>query len=345
MKKKTESRIIQTGKATACANSNIAYIKYWGNRDNDLRTPSNSSLSMNLDGLHTQTTVTFDSALNDDEVIIENKIQTGAARERVIKHLNLIRDQAKMETHARVESENNFPTGVGIASSASAFAALTTAACAAAHLHLSERELSILARMGSGSASRSVPTGFVEWHCGEGNDDSFAESIAPPDHWNLVDCVAIVSTKHKEVGSTDGHSLANTSPLQQARVDDAPRRLKICREALLQKDFARFADIVEEDAVMMHAVMMTSRPPLFYWLPPTLAVMGAVKEWRTRDGFPVCYTIDAGANVHVITLSDHVNKVESRLRAIDGVQDVLTAKAGEGARVMNNETMKMTNEK
>ena len=326
-------------KATALASSNIAFIKYWGNSNNTLRLPSNSSLSMNLDGLHTQTAVTFDSFLNDDEVIIENKTQTGAARGRVIKHLDLIRDRAKITTRARVESENNFPTGAGIASSASAFAALTTAACAAADLHLSERELSIIARMGSGSASRSVPTGFVEWHCGERHDESFAESIAPPDYWNLVDCVAIVSAKHKEVGSTEGHSLANTSPLQQARVDDAPRRLKICREALLKKDFARFAAIVEEDAVMMHAVMMTSRPPLFYWLPPTLTVMGAVKEWRTRDGLPVCFTIDAGANVHAITLSNYMSEIESRLRAIDGVQDVLTAKAGEGARVMNNEAM------
>ncbi|MBI5053501.1 MAG: diphosphomevalonate decarboxylase [Chloroflexi bacterium] len=328
---------MQTGKASARANSNIAYIKYWGNCNNTLRLPSNSSLSMNLDGLHTQTTVTFESSLNDDEVIIENKTQSGVARERVIKHLNLIRDRAKMETRARVESENNFPTGAGIASSASAFAALTTAACAAAHLQLSERELSIIARMGSGSASRSVPTGFVEWYRSERHDESFAESIAPPEYWNLVDCVAIVSAKHKEVGSTDGHSLANTSPLQQARVEDAPRRLKICKEALLKKDFARFADIVEEDAVMMHAIMMTSRPPLFYWLPPTLTVMGAVKEWRTRDGIPVCFTIDAGANVHVITLSDYVSDIESRLRAINGVQDVLKAKAGEGARVMKNE--------
>jgi len=289
---------------------------------------------MNLDGLHTQTTVTFDSSLNDDEVIIEKKSQTGAARERVIKHLDLIRDRAKTTTRARVESENNFPTGAGIASSASAFAALTTAACAAADLHLSERELTIIARMGSGSASRSVPTGFVEWHRGERSDESFAESIASPDYWNLIDCVAIVSAKHKEVGSTDGHSLANTSPLQQARVDDAPRRLKICREALLKKDFARFADIVEEDAVMMHAIMMTSRPPLFYWLPPTLAVMGAVKEWRAKGGIPVCFTIDAGANVHVITLSDQVSEIESRLRAMSGVQDVLKAKAGEGAKVI-----------
>ena len=292
---------------------------------------------MNLDGLHTQTTVTFDSSWHDDEVIIENKIQSGAARERVIKHLDLIRDRATITTRARVESANNFPMGAGIASSASAFAALTTAACAAASLQLSERERTIIARMGSGSASRSVPTGFVEWHRGERHDDSFAESIAPPDYWNLVDCVAVVSAAHKEVGSTDGHSLANTSPLQQARVDDAPRRLKICREALLKKDFDRFADIVEEDAVLMHAVMMTSRPPLFYWLPPTLAVMGVVKEWRAKGGIPVCFTIDAGANVHVITLSDHASEIESRLRALDGVQDVLKAKAGEGARVMKNE--------
>lgn len=320
--------------STAISLSNIAFIKYWGNRNHDLRTPVNSSLSMNLAGLETRTTVVFDPALKEDEVFIAQQKQTGAAHDRVAKHLDLIRTQAKMQTRAHVESENNFPTGAGIASSASAFAALTVAACAAANLNLPERELTILARRGSGSASRSVPSGFVVWHRGDESDDSFAESIAAPEHWDLVDCVAIVSAKHKEVGSTDGHALASTSPLQLARIADAERRFKICREAVIQKDFAKFADIVEEDAVMMHAVMMTSRPPLFYWLPPTLAVMGAVKEWRTHDGLPVCFTIDAGANVHVITLSDRAHEVESRLRQIEGVQNVLIAAAGGASRLL-----------
>lgn len=323
---------MQTGKATAFASPNIAFIKYWGNRDDALRLPLTGSLSMNLAGLRTRTAVTFDPALGDDEVVIGGKAQTGEARRRVVEHLDRVRKRGGISTRVRMESENNFPSGTGIASSASAFAALTTAACAAAGLQLSERELSILARQGSGSASRSIPAGFVEWQAGTNSDDSFAFSIAPPDHWALTDCIAIVSGEHKTVGSTGGHAIAHTSPLQAARIEDTPRRLGLCREALLARDFPRFAEIVEEDSTMMHAIMMTSRPPLYYWQPPTLAIMDAAREWRA-SGLPVCFTIDAGPNVHVITLAEYASEVEKRLRAVPGVQNVLVVSAGGGAEL------------
>lgn len=322
--------------ATSIAQSNIAFIKYWGNRDHALRIPVNDSLSMNLDGLYTRTTVAFDPSLNADVVVLDNLPQSPEASKRVVEHLDRVRALAGIHTRARVDSQNNFPAGTGIASSASGFAALTLAACAAAGLQLDERGLSILARQGSGSASRSIPAGFVEWRAGEKADggDSFAFSIAAPDHWTLADCIAIVSRAHKEVGSTGGHALAHTSPLQQVRVDDTPRRLDACREALLAHDFARFAGVVEEDSTMMHAVMMTSRPPLYYWLPPTLAIMDAVRKWRA-EGLPACFTIDAGPNVHVITPAAHAAEVAARLCAVPGVQQVLTAGPGGGAALIN----------
>ena len=323
-------------KGTSIANSNIAFIKYWGNRDHALRLPATASLSMNLAGLFTRTTVAFDPALDRDVVVLDNAAQSAEALKRVADHLDRVRALAKITTRARVDSQNNFPTGTGIASSASGFAALTVAACAAAGLQLSERELSVLARQGSGSASRSIPGGFVEWQMGTGSDDSFAFSIAAPDHWALVDCIAIVSREHKEVGSTGGHALAHTSPLQQARIEDAPRRLDSCREALLARDFSRLAEIVEEDSTMMHAIMMTSRPPLYYWQAPTLAIMRAVREWRAK-GLPACFTIDAGPNVHVITTADHAAEVKNRLGAIPGVQNVLTATPGGGAELVTGQ--------
>ena len=149
-----------------------------------------------------------------------------------------------------------------------------------------EAAISRLARLGSGSASRSIPSGFVEWNMGTGDDDSFAVSIAPPEHWALADCVAVVSAGHKATGSTEGHALAPSSPLQAARVADAPRRLDICRKAILQCDFDALAAIIEHDSDIMHAVMMTSHPALFYWKPATLAVMESVREWRA-SGLPV----------------------------------------------------------
>ena len=298
--------------ATAVANANIAFIKYWGNRDETLRIPSNSSLSMNLDGLVTRTTVSFLPDLPADVLELNGKPAEPPAQARVSGFLDHVRTLAGSSLFARVTSQNNFPTGAGIASSAAAFAALSLAAARAIGLELSEKDLSRLARLGSGSACRSVPGGFVEWNAGTGDEDSYAVSIAPPQHWDLVDCIAVVASGHKTVGSTEGHALAGTSPLQAARLADAPRRLETARRALLERDFPTFADIVEQDSTLMHAVMMTSTPPLFYWEPPSLNIMKSVQAWR-KAGLPCCFTLDAGANVHVICPAGAAAQVSARL--------------------------------
>ncbi len=321
--------------ATAQAHPNIAFIKYWGNRDSGLRIPLNGSISMNLDGLTTRTTVSFQPSLPFDELIINGHEVTGAGLERVSHILDLIRGMANIKDRAEVMTENNFPSSAGIASSASAFAALALAGSKAAGLDLGEPELSRLARRGSGSAARSIPSGFVEWQAGSTDEDSFAISIAPPNHWGLVDLIAVVSAAHKKTGSTEGHAVAPTSPLQTARVEDAPRRLDLCRKAILDKEFNSFASIVELDSDMMHAVMMTSTPALHYWKPASLSVMEAVRAWR-MDGLPVCYTVDAGANVHVITLETEAHLVETRLRDIYGVEKILVARAGGAARIVES---------
>lgn len=318
--------------ATAQANPNIAFIKYWGNRDNALRLPVNGSISMNLDGLFTRTTVSFTSAKHDSLSINKQEV-TGKGLERVSYILDLVRKMANTNERAEVTSENNFPAGAGIASSAAAFAALALASSRAAGLTLSEAQLSVLARRGSGSASRSIPAGFVEWQTGKDEADSYAFSIAPADHWNLVDCVAIVSATHKKTGSTEGHAIAGTSPLQNARVEDAPRRIEICRNAILKKDFEAFANIIEHDSDIMHSVMMTSNPPLMYWQSATVEIFHQVRKWRA-SGLPVGYTVDAGANVHVLCLGDHAKEVERRLREIPGVANVLVAGVGGAAKLV-----------
>jgi diphosphomevalonate decarboxylase len=323
---------MKTMSATAQSHPNIAFIKYWGNRDSALRLPVNGSISMNLDGLFTRTTVSFVNK-EQDSLSINGQAISGMGLERVSGILDTVRQAAGISIRAEVVSENNFPTGAGIASSAAAFAALALAATKAAGLDWPESAISRLARLGSGSASRSIPSGFVEWKMGTGDEDSFAVSIAPPEHWALADCVAIVSAGHKATGSTEGHALAPTSPLQAARVADAARRLEICRQAILTRDFEVFANIIEHDSDMMHAVMMTSVPALFYWQPATLAVMAAVREWR-KNGLEVAYTIDAGPNVHVLCPRDSMKKVAGCLREIPGVSDVLTATVGGPARLV-----------
>jgi diphosphomevalonate decarboxylase len=321
--------------ATAQAHPNIAFIKYWGNRDNTLRLPMNGSISMNLAGLTTRTTVSFQSSLSFDELIINGHAIRGAGLDRVSYILDIIRGMANIHARAEVMTENNFPSGAGIASSAAAFAALALAGSKAAGLNLSEAELSRLARRGSGSASRSIPGGFVEWQVGTTDEDSFAFSIAPADHWKLMDCVAVVSALHKKTGSTEGHAIAPTSPLQAARVADAPRRLEICRNAILNCDFDSFAFIVELDSDMMHAVMMTSTPALHYWQPASMEVMSSVRQWRS-EGMQTCYTVDAGANVHVLCVESELQTVEKKLREINGVENVLVAHAGGPAQIIKN---------
>ncbi len=320
------------GTATARANANIAFIKYWGNQNDRLRLPANPSISMNLGGLFAETTVRWDAALTADTFALNGKEETDAALDRVAVHLDVLRERLGFSTRARVESANNFPTGAGIASSAAAFAALSVAGVIAAGADLSERELTTIARLGSGSASRSVPTGFVEWYAADQHEGSYAESIAAPDYWDIVDVIAVVSKKHKDVGSSVGHKSANTSDLQAARVAGAGERFAICKQAIIDRNFATFAEVVEHDSNLMHAVMMTSRPPLFYWLPPTLALMDAVRQWRA-EGLRVCYTLDAGPNVHCICVREDAQAVSERLRASSEVLEVLVAPPGSGAQV------------
>lgn len=319
--------------STAIAHPNIAFIKYWGNLDDDLRLPANSSLSMNLAELATTTQVSFSQEFPQDSLILNGAEQNGAVLSRASQFLDIIRKLSGMPYHARIISNNSFPAGAGIASSASAFAALALAASHAAGLQLSQAELSRLARRGSGSASRSIPAGFVEWQAGASSDDSYAWSIAPPEHWQLIDCIAIVSNRHKAVGSTDGHALARTSVLQNARVADAPRRMNACREAILERDFDRFTQIVEEDSLLMHAVMITSRPALFYWQPASLEILQSVRRWRD-EGLFCAATMDAGPNVHVLCTAQHAPELQKRLMQINGVSSVLTAGPGGGAHLV-----------
>ena len=151
-------------KATACANSNIAFIKYWGSRDQTLRLPLNDSLSMNLDALVAETTVQFDDRLSEDRITIGESELSDVARLRIIAHLDQVRREARFESRARVVSRLNFPASTGLASSAAGFAALSLAATRAAGLELSETALSVLARQGSGSACRSAHTISAFWH-------------------------------------------------------------------------------------------------------------------------------------------------------------------------------------
>jgi diphosphomevalonate decarboxylase len=167
--------------------------------------------------------------------------------------------------------------------------------------------------------------------------NSYAFSIAAASHWDLVDCIAIISQAQKSVSSQDGHLLAATSLLQPTRTADAPHRLANCREAIRQRDFDALAQVVELDSNLMHAVMMTSIPPLLYWLPATIRIMQTVLLWRKR-GLPCFYTIDAGPNVHVLSPEPYFQQVADLLIEIEGVERVMTAHPGGPARWLPGES-------
>jgi diphosphomevalonate decarboxylase len=205
----------------------------------------------------------------------------------------------------------------------------------AAGLDLNEIDLSRLARRGSGSACRSIPGGFVEWNPGTTDEDSYAVSITPASAWNLVDVIAVVAANEKKVGSSEGHNIAHTSPLQNARVADAPRRLDLCRQAILEKDFDKLAIVMELDSDMMHGVMMTSSPALFYWEPASLRIIKEIPNWR-RDGIPCAYTLDAGPNVHIICPEDFKTAVIDKLSRLALNTKIISASAGGPARIISD---------
>jgi diphosphomevalonate decarboxylase len=339
------------GKATAVAHPNIAFVKYWGQIDSALNLPANPSLSMNLAALTTVTTVEFQPALPGDVVRIGDQPASGyrlglsgavqaqgsgtpQALARVVAHLDQVRALAGIEIPAKVASHNDFPAGTGLASSASAFAALSLAASRAAGLDLEEAELSRLARLGSGSACRSVPAGFTLWQ-GENDETSFAQQVAPPEHWDLHDVVAIVSHEHKAVGSYDGHTLAPSSSFHAARLATVPETLATIQTGIRQRDLASMGPAIELDALAMHGVMMTSQPSLLYWRPETMAVLQAVRAWR-EEGLGVYFTLDAGPNVHCFCGAGDAGEVAQRLRNLVGVQGVLVSGPGSGVRLVDN---------
>lgn len=316
-------------KKTTRAHSNIAFIKYWGKKDEALRLPTNGSISMNLSNLYTTTTVEFSEVLSKDDITINGETD-GKKIVKVIAHLDRIRALKKTTMKAKVVSVNNFPTGVGLSSSATGFAALTTAATLALDMKLSERDMTILARLGSGSACRSIPNGFVEWKTGDTNEESYAWSLYPPTHWDLVDMIALTSTKEKHVATTDGQKTAQTSPFFAERIARIEKKIVRCKQYIEEKNFPAFGKLMEEDALEMHAIMLTSQPPLLYWLPETVLIMKKVLEWR-REGIEVYFTINTGQNVHIICEKSDASKIEALLREIPCVMDVIVNTPSRGS--------------
>jgi diphosphomevalonate decarboxylase len=321
-------------KATAWAPANIAFIKYWGKQDAGLRLPLNPSLSMNLDSTYTTTTVEFSPGYREDSVQILNENFSESEKIKVSKHLDLIRHQAGISDRAKIVTQNTFPKGAGAAASASGFAALTVAASAACRLSLSQKDLTILARIGSGSACRSIPDGFVIWETGDTSSNSYAYSLYPHTYWDLCDVLVIVDSAMKKVPTTVGMEGVTTSPFLAARLAAIPDRLMLIKQALQRKDFPALGALIEEDCLDMHRVMQTQRPPLMYWNSLTQELIRMIPEWR-QTGVAVYFTIDAGPNVHLICQRQDQQAVMDRVSTIAGVTSVIKNTVCAGTRLLN----------
>lgn len=322
-------------KKTAIAPSNVAFIKYWGRVDEQLKIPTNNSISMNLSNLTTKTTVEFSDQYEEDDITINNEKNPKTVA-RVITHLDRIRHLANSKLHAKVVSLNNFPTATGLSSSASGFAALTVAGCVALGLQKSEKELSIIARIGSGSACRSIPNGFVEWHKGDSSTTSYAETIYPADWWNIVDLVVCISDSKKTIPTTDGQMYASTSPLFTDRLKNIENKIDSLKKAISNKDFEQFGTIVEQEALDLHTIMLTSTPQLDYLYPETRAVMEYVVSIRS-GGTPAYFTVNTGHNVHVITTIEMMSKVKNKLIAEFPSCVIIENKPTSGAHTINSD--------
>lgn len=326
---------------TAVAPSNLALVKYWGARDLERAIPHHPSLSMTLSRCLSRCSVQPASG-GDDEVLradAKGTLRPAAEdfAEPVRRHVGRLRAEAGGGPALRVATRNNFPTGAGLASSASGFAALTMAAGRALGLEGTPAELSVRARAsGSGSAARSAFGGYVQWPA-TGDGEAFdpegpAAQVAPAEHWDLRDVVALVDPEEKAVPSREGHRRAPSSPHFRTRLELVAERLERAREAIRSRDLARLGPVLETEAVELHLVAMSSEPPVFYWSPGTIRVMEEVRRLRDGAGVPAYYTIDAGPNVHVVCGPEDEERVAERLRGLAPVRDVLPDGVGGGPR-------------
>ena len=316
--------------AVAIAHPNVALIKYWGKRATAGNLPATGSLSLVLGGLTTETLVRFEAGRQGDSVLLDGREEAETSA-RVSGCLDLLRREAGVQDGAVVESRNDFPTGAGLASSASGFAALVVAAARALDLRLPATRLAEIARTGSGSAPRSLSGGIVLLK-NQAATTVCTQLMAPAD-WPLEIVVAVTATGQKAISSRQGMALSEqTSPYYPAWVETHAGDLEAGIAAVVKRDFPALADLAEYNCLKMHAVMLSTRPPLIYWTPATLACLQRVRELRAA-GVPVFFTIDAGPQLKAVCLPEAASDVAAALAAIDGVRNVLRSPLGAGARL------------
>jgi len=309
-------------KSTAWANSNIAFIKYWGKKDYEKNIPMNPSISMTLDSnLSTKTTVDFSDDYEKDTFVLNGVVCEDNKLKRVSRFLDIVRKKAGINMRAKVISVNNFPTASGIASSASGFAALATSASKAIGLELDKKQLSTLARYGSGSASRSVYGGFVYW------EEESAVQIKGKEHWSeFRDVIIILNEKEKEISSREGMRLTvEKSKLYEDRQKKIKQSLGKVREFLQKKNFPMLAYEIMRDSDSMHACI--NEAGINYLTEESYKLKKKILALN-KEEIIAGYTFDAGPNMHIITLEKYLSVIKE---AFSDYKKIISG-PGEGIR-------------
>lgn len=328
--KPANSRILEDGSFAWQAPSNIALVKYWGKTEPQI--PKNASLSFTLSTCNTKTKVGF-SQKKKSETVTFDLIFEGRKNEAFKPKLNLFFKRIAVyvpflqDYHLSITSENSFPHSSGIASSASGMAALALCIMSMEKAlnpsmtdELFYKKASFLARLGSGSAARSIEGPIVVWGKHDkikNSSDYFGVKFPHPVHQNFKnfqDTILLVDKGQKQVSSTLGHRLMHNHPFAQARFKQANDNLAKLAEILRSGDLRSFVHLVELEALSLHAMMLTSDPYFILMKPNTLAIINAIWEYRESTKTPVCFTLDAGANVHVLYPEKDKETVDSFIK-------------------------------
>lgn len=346
---------VQEGTAvTAVGHSNIAFVKYWGKRDQNLNLPNNSSISMTLDDNFTTTTsVLFSKKLEGDQVYINNELQQASGENATEKSmfikvaLDQMRERAAIKTNALIVSENSFKSGSSIASSDSEVATVVFALSSSLNLGLDAREMSIIARQISGSACRSLYGGIVEWEKGSSPDgsDSYAQQLVKQTYWpELIDMVVLFD-QSKKVSQSHDHAMVEMGTLYPNRLPFAEDNIVRMKEAVLKKDFGTMAEVIMRDSNNMHATMMDSWPPMMYLTDLSREIIYAIEDFNEQNGRNVAaYTFDEGPNAHIITTREWDPKIRDLLAGISGIQKIVTSGMGDEPKMATKKSSSLIDE-
>ncbi|HKJ59451.1 MAG TPA: phosphomevalonate decarboxylase MvaD [Halobacteriales archaeon] len=303
-------------KATARAHPIQGVVKYHGMRDPDRRLPYHDSISVCTAPSHTKTTVAFQADLGEDEYVVDGERLSGRGAERVRAVVDAVRERAGIDGAVRLQSENSFPTNVGLGSSSSGFAAAAMALVEAAGLDLSRPEVSTIARLGSSSAARAVTGGFSILRAGLNDEDCRSHRIEGEATAALEEDLRTVIglvPAYKETESA--HAEAAESHMFDARLAHVHGQIAEGLDAIRAGDFGRTFELAEHDSLSLAATTMTGPSGWVYWQPETLAIFETVRALR-EEGTPVYFSTDTGATVYVNTTADHAGAVEAAIAGL-----------------------------